>query len=362
MKVRIALLPGDGVGPEVVAAAVTVLDAVARHYQHDFTYEEGLFGLAAILAENDPLPPETIKICETSDAVLLGAVGGPAGSTPPGAPRPEAGLLRLRQHFDLFANLRPVRAWPALLDQTPLKPELVSGADLLFVRELTSGIYFGPRQEFEGEIALDGAGQAYDTLQYSITEVARIAHVAFQVAQSRIGRVTSVDKANVLAASRLWRRTVDAVAAHYPDIALDHQLVDSFAMRIIAQPTAWDVVLTSNMFGDILSDAASILAGSLGMLPSASLNASQFGVYEPVHGSAPDIAGQGVANPIAAILSAAMLLRQSSGLDEEAAAIEAAVEKALQAGARTADIATADETPINTQEMAAEIQRQLAVV
>jgi 3-isopropylmalate dehydrogenase len=350
MNASIALLPGDGVGPEVIAAAVTVLDKIAAQYNHQFTYDEGLFGLTAIHATGDPFPDATLKLCEQSSAVLLGAVGGPAGSSPPGAPRPEAGLLGLRKHFNLFANLRPVKAWPALADQTPLKPELLDGVDILFVRELTSGIYFGERHEWEGEIDIESYSQAYDTLGYSPHEVARIADVAFKAAQGRQRRVTSVDKANVLAASRLWRRTVEAVASHYPDVTLDHQLVDSFAMRIIGQPAAWDVVVTSNMFGDILSDEASILAGSLGMLPSASLNESQFGVYEPVHGSAPDIAGQGIANPVGTILSAAMMLRHSLNLEKEAQAVERAVAQTLDEGARTADIA-AGGPAISTEEM-----------
>jgi 3-isopropylmalate dehydrogenase len=339
MQASIALLPGDGVGPEVVQAATTVLNQVAAHFGHQFIYEEGLFGIAAILATGDPFPAATLEICQRADAVLLGAVGGPAGSTPPGAPRPEAGLLALRKQFNLFANLRPVKAWPALAEYTPLKPELLANVDILFVRELTGGVYFGKRQEYEGEINPADTMTAYDTMSYAPYEVARIANVAFKSAQLRGKRLTSVDKANVLASSRLWRRTVDLIAEEYPDVTLDHQLVDSFAMRVITHPAAWDVVVTENMFGDILSDEASILAGSLGMLPSASLNESRYGVYEPIHGSAPDIAGQGIANPIATILSGALLLRHSLGLEAEASAVEQAVESALADGARTADIA-----------------------
>jgi 3-isopropylmalate dehydrogenase len=354
MEVPIALLPGDGVGPEVIQSAVEVLDVIAASYNHHFTYKEALFGIAAINATGSPFPEETREVCSGSVAVLMGAVGGPAGSTSPGSPRPEAGLLALRKHFSCFANLRPVKTWDALLDQIPVKPEIVRGTNILFVRELTGGIYFGVRHEVEGEIDLAGHDEAYDTMAYAPFEVARIAEVAFKAALMRDKRVTSVDKANVLAASRLWRQTVDLVAVDYPEITLDHQLVDSFAMRIITQPTAWDVVVTGNMFGDILSDEASVLAGSLGMLPSASLNEAGFGIYEPVHGSAPDIAGQGIANPIATILSAAMLLRHTLGLDEEAVTIENAVSSALDNGARTADIAQGG-PHISTAEMTAAI-------
>lgn len=358
MQAKIALLAGDGVGPEVVQAAVRVLDQVAIQHGHTFSYQEAPFGIVGINATGSAFPDETRQICESSDAVLMGAVGGPAGSTPPGAPRPEAGLLALRKHFGLFANLRPVKAWTSLADYTPLKPELLHGVDILFVRELTGGIYFGERQEYEGDITLDGDGMAYDTESYSIGEVARIAHVAFQAAKGRRGQVVSVDKANVLASSRLWRRTVEAIAQDYPDIQLSHQLVDSFAMQIMTRPSVWDVVVTSNMFGDILSDEASILAGSLGMLPSASLNQGTFGVYEPVHGSAPDIAGQGIANPTGTILSAALLLRYSLRLEQEAQQIEHAVEATLAAGARTRDIAGKGEA-VNTQEFTDEVIRYL---
>lgn len=359
MEIKLVLLPGDGVGPEVVKAATQVLDTVASKFGHRITYTEGVFGLAAIESTGEPFPDATRQLCEDADAVLLGAVGGYAGATKPGAPRPEAGLLALRKHFGLFANLRPVKAWPGLQQYTPLKPELLEGVDILFVRELTGGIYFGERHEWEGDIDLAATTAAYDTLSYSPCEVSRIAEVAFGAAKLRDQRVTSVDKANVLAASRLWRRTVDMVAQDYPDVALEHHLVDSFAMRLITQPAAWDVVVTSNMFGDILSDAASVLAGSLGMLPSAALNAGQFGVYEPVHGSAPDIAGQGIANPIGTILSAAMLLRHSLGLTAEAGAIERAVEQALAAGARSADIADNRDAALGTAEMTQAIIEQL---
>lgn len=338
MKARIALLPGDGIGPEVVKAGVDVMNVVASKFGHEFEYEEGLFGIAAILDAGDPYPEATRQLCQSADAVLLGAVGGPAGSTPPGSPRPEQGLLGLRKEFNLFANLRPVKAWTALAEFTPLRRELLEGVDILFVRELVGGIYFGDRIEPAASFDRQNEVPSIDTMSYSACEVSRIAEVAFKAAQIRDKRLVSVDKANVLASSRLWRRTVEMVAEDYPDVTVEHHLVDSFAMRIVTQPADWDVVVTGNMFGDILSDEASILAGSLGMLPSASLNDQKFGVYEPIHGSAPDIAGQGLANPIATILSAAMLLRHSLDLDAEATAIETAVEKTLAQGARTADI------------------------
>lgn len=355
MHAKIALLPGDGVGPEVVNAATQVLDAIAAKRQHTFTYEEALFGIAGINATGSALPDDTVTICEGSDAILLGAVGGPAGSTPPGSPRPEAGLLGLRKHFDLFANLRPVRAYPMLAAQAPLRPDLLEGVDILFVRELTGGIYFGKRMEI-GES--DDEATAYDTMQYTTAEVERIAKIAFEAADIRNDYVVSVDKANVLANSRLWRAAVTDLHRNYSHIALEHALVDSFAMRLMTQPANFDVVVTGNMFGDILSDQASVLAGSLGMLPSASLNAGQFGLYEPVHGSAPDIAGQGIANPTGTILSAAMLLRYSLGLDDDATAIENAVDAALANGARTADISGTGQA-ISTQEFTAEVIIQL---
>ncbi|HLA44160.1 MAG TPA: 3-isopropylmalate dehydrogenase [Aggregatilineales bacterium] len=351
MQAKITLLPGDGVGPEVVAAAVKVLDAVAAKHNHSFQYQEALFGIAGIIATGEALPKNTIKVCEDCAAILLGAVGGPAGSTPPGSPRPEAGLLALRKHFGLFANLRPVHAYPVLTAQVPLRADLVEGVDILFFRELTGGIYFGPRMEIEES---EDEATAYDTMLYTTPEVERIARLAFEAAGLRDKFVVSVDKANVLASSRLWRAAVNDVAKNYPDIRLEHALVDSFAMRLMTDPASWDVVVTENMFGDILSDQASVLAGSLGMLPSASLNESRFGLYEPVHGSAPDIAGKGIANPTGTILSAAMLLRHSLGLDTEAKEIESAVDSALQNGARTADIKGTGRS-ISTDEFTAEI-------
>lgn len=355
MKASITLLRGDGIGPEVVEGAVQVLSALA----HDFTFQEAPFGIAGILSTGSAFPDETRRACEDSDAVLLGAVGGPAGSTPPGSPRPEAGLLELRKHFGLFANLRPVKTYPALVDYAPLKPDLLKGVDILFVRELTGGIYFGPRQEPPTTFDKDSDTSAHDTLLYSACEVSRVSRVAFEAALGRKKQVASVDKANVLASSRLWRQAVDQVATEYPDVTVSHQLVDSFAMQLMTRPATWDVVVTGNMFGDILSDEASILAGSLGMLPSASLNEGAFGVYEPVHGSAPDIAGQGIANPIGTILSAAMLLRHSLKLADDAARIEAAVEAVLADGARTADIAGGG-TRVSTSEFTQAVIQKLA--
>ncbi|MCZ7543402.1 MAG: 3-isopropylmalate dehydrogenase [Anaerolineae bacterium] len=331
-KQRLPPLPGDGIGPEVVAQAVRCLEAVGAAFGHTFTFQEAMIGGCAIDATGNPLPDATIQACAAADAVLLGAVGGPKWSDPTAPVRPEQGLLKLRGRFGLFANLRPVRAWPALARYAPLRADLLEGVDILFVRELTGGIYFGPREE-QGE-----GDRAYDTMLYTVPEVERVARVAFAAARNRRHRVTSVDKANVLAAMRLWRRTVTQVGADYPDVALEHALVDSFTMNVLRWPSYFDVVLAGNMFGDIITDEASVLAGSLGMLPSASLGAGTFGVYEPIHGSAPDIAGKGVANPVGTILSAAMLLRHSLGLEQEAAALEAAVEAALAQGARTADI------------------------
>ncbi|HVO70517.1 MAG TPA: 3-isopropylmalate dehydrogenase [Aggregatilineaceae bacterium] len=333
MQARIVTLPGDGIGPEVVAEAVHVLRHVAERHGHTFTFEEAMIGGCAIDAVGNPLPADTLAACESADAVLLGAVGGPRWSDPAAPVRPEQGLLKLRQHFDLFANLRPVKAYPALAQHAPLRADLLEGVDILVVRELTSGVYFGERCE-QGE-----SDRAWDTMLYTVEQVRRVARVAFEAARKRRGKVASVDKANVLASMRLWRRTVNEVAQEYPDVELEHVLVDACAMYLMRSPARFDVLLAENMFGDILSDEASVLAGSLGMLPSASLNNGTFGVYEPIHGSAPDIAGKGLANPIATILSAALLLRYSLGLAEEARAVEAAVEAALQAGARTADIA-----------------------
>ncbi len=350
---RIAVLPGDGIGPEVTAAAVEVLQAIASRYNHTFTFEEGLIGGGAIDQTGEALPAATLRLCESSDAILLGAVGGPQWDDPTAPVRPEQGLLGIRKHFELFANLRPVRAYPSLAQHTPLRADLLEGVDLLFVRELTGGIYFGPRQE-------QGDGDtAYDTELYSTAEVERVAHVAFRAAQARRKKLTSVDKANVLASMRLWRRTVVQVHEDYSDVELEHLLVDAATMHLLTRPASFDVIVASNMFGDILSDEASVLAGSLGMLPSASLASGTMGLYEPVHGSAPDIAGQGKANPTGAILSAALLLRYSFGLEEEARAIEGAVERALASGAVTADLAPREGKYLSTTEFLQEILANL---
>ncbi len=345
MKATIALLPGDGIGPEVTGAARRVLDSVAAVGGHDFHFETSVIGGQAIDETGSPLPEGTLAACERADALLLGAVGGPKWSDPSAKVRPEQGLLKLRSHFGLFANLRPVKVFSGLRETAPLRPELLEGVDMLIVRELTGGLYFGPRVE-AGDDA-DQPDASWDTLVYREAEIERVARVAFEAAQKRRqaggrGRLASIDKANVLASMRLWRRVVTRVAADYPDVEVEHLYVDAMAMYLVKRPADFDVVLAGNLFGDILSDEASVLAGSLGMLPSASLSEGTRGLYEPVHGSAPDIAGQGKANPIGAILSAAMLLRYSLGLEKEADAVEAAVEAALNAGLRTPDLGSGE--------------------
>jgi len=353
MKATIAVLPGDGIGPEVVAKTVELLGLIARKYGHDFHFVEGIIGGIAIDETGDPLPQATVKICEAADAILLGAVGGPKWSDPTATVQPERGLLRLRQHFGLFANLRPIKTYAALQQHAPLKPELLEDVDILFVRELVSGIYFGERAE-------QGSGDsAYDTMHYSRAEVEQVANVAFRAAQGRRKRLCSVDKANVLATMRLWRRTLVELHAEYADVALEHLLVDAATMHLLTRPRDFDVIVAGNMFGDILSDEASVLAGSLGMLPSASLRADDFGLYEPVHGSAPDIAGKGIANPIGMFLSAAMLLRYSLQLEAEATAIEIAVDATLADGLRTADIAAPGIVPASTDAFAAAVMQRL---
>ena len=338
----VAILPGDGIGPEVMAQAERVLHAVGERWGHDFELTQAAIGGAAIDAFGDPLPVETLELCSEAHAILLGAVGGPKWSDPSAKVRPEQGLLRLRQELELFANLRPVKAQPGLEDASPIRPELLAGVDLLFVRELTGGLYFGARKR-EGDTAID-------TCVYSEEEVARVVRVACELARERRGFVVSVDKANVLETSRLWRATATRVVEEeYPDIRLEHRLVDSTAMQLMQQPAEFDVIVTENMFGDILSDEASVLAGSLGMLPSACLGSGSRGMYEPVHGSAPDIVGQGIANPYATILCVAMMLRHSFGLEAEARAVEAAVDKALDAGAVTVDIRGEREAAVSTQ-------------
>ena len=343
MKAKIVLLPGDGIGPEVVAQAVKVLDAVGDLYGHSFEYTKRLIGGVAIDETGTALPDETLNDCKAADAVLLGAVGGPKWSDPSAPVRPEQGLLGIREGLGLYANLRPVHVYDELADSSSIKAETIYGVDLLVVRELTGGIYFGARQE--------GSQSAYDTMIYTEPEVRRIARVAFDAAMKRKKKVASVDKANVLASSRLWRRVVTDVAREYPQVKLEHMLVDSAAMKLIRYPSDFDVIVTANMFGDILTDEASMLSGSLGMLPSASLSGEKVGIYEPVHGSAPDIAGKGLANPIGAIASVAMLLRSSLGLEDEAIAVESAIESVLESGYRTADIAGQTDKRVSTEEM-----------
>jgi 3-isopropylmalate dehydrogenase len=358
-KPRIVLLPGDGIGPEIVAAARRVLDALG-----EFDYEEHLIGGASIDAHGSALTDEVLEACRGADAVLLGAVGGPKwDTTDPRAPRPEQGLLGLRKGLGLYANLRPVRPSPSLLTASPLRPERISGTDLLVVRELTGGIYFG-------DSGRDG-DRAHDTCEYSVAEIERIALVAFAAAAERRGHVTSVDKANVLETSRLWRETVVRVAAAHAEIELDHLLVDNAAMQLVAEPARFDVIVTENLFGDILSDEAAMLTGSLGMLPSASVGDGGPGVFEPVHGSAPDIARKGIANPLATFLSAAMMLRHGLGMAAEAEAIEEAVEGALARGMRTPDLGWVEaevppmidvpaEVEVGTAEMTAAVLAELA--
>ncbi len=335
MKAKIIELPGDGVGPEVVAEARQVLEAVAARFAHDFRFESHLMGGIAIDETGEPLPAATLTACRSADAVLLGAVGGPKWDDPSAKVRPEQGLLGIRHALGLYANLRPVKANPALIAASPLKADRVAGVDLLVVRELTGGLYFGkPRLR---EKTPEG-WRAVDTLEYSDAEIARVVRLAFQLARGRRGKLTSVDKANVLESSRLWRQVTNDISREFSDVTLEHQLVDSCAMRLVTAPAGFDVLVTENMFGDILSDEASVLSGSLGMLPSASLGKGKLGLYEPIHGSAPDIAGQGIANPLGTIQSAAMLLRHSLDLETEAAAVEAAVDRALAGGARTKDL------------------------
>jgi 3-isopropylmalate dehydrogenase len=341
---QIAVLPGDGIGVEVIGEAEKVMRAVGERFGHRFVLERALVGGAAIDATGAPLPEATMVLCQASDAILFGAVGDPRYDDPRTKVRPEQALLGLRKGLGLFANLRPVWVHPALAGASPLRPERVRGADLVVVRELTGGIYFG-------EPRVEGSERAVDTMIYSRAEVERIAHVAFRLARGRRRKVTSVDKANVLACSRLWRQAVESVAKGYPDVALEHLLVDAATMHLIQRPCDFDVLLTGNLFGDILSDETSVLAGSMGMLPSASLGEGRRGLYEPVHGSAPSIAGQGIANPLAAILSVAMLLRHSLEMEVEAQAVEAAVSAVLDAGYRTPDIAVPGRPVVTTQQM-----------
>ncbi|MEB7770987.1 3-isopropylmalate dehydrogenase [Kurthia gibsonii] len=351
MEKKITVLPGDGIGPEVVTAAVEVLGAIAQKYDHQFHFAYGAIGGVAIDQYQDPLPQNTISLCEESDAILLGAVGGPKWDHNPADLRPEKGLLRIRKHFDLFSNLRPVQAIPSMLKSSPLKEDIVKDVDLLIVRELTGGLYFGERHRTENE--------ALDSLTYTREEIERIVDNAFTLARLRRKKLTSVDKANVLDTSRLWRDIVDEKKAQYPDVEVEHSLVDSTAMKLITAPAEYDVIVTENMFGDILSDEASVITGSLGVLPSASMRADNFGLYEPVHGSAPEIAGKGIANPAATILSAAMMLQYSFGLLEEAKAIEDAVAAVYEKGFFTGDMAPKGVEALSTNDWTEKVLHEI---
>lgn len=354
MEFKIAVLKGDGIGPEIIDEAIKCLDAVGAKFGHAFIYDEQLIGGAAIDQFGVPLPQQTIDACKASDSVLLGAVGGPKwDSIEPASLRPEQGLLGIRKELDLFANLRPAKVWMPLADACPLKPErLGNGLDLVVCRELTGDVYFGAKTR-------DADGTGHDDMNYSVAEVERIARVAFDLAAKRRGKVTSVDKANVLETSRVWRETVQRTAREYPGIETDFLYVDNAAMQLVLDPGQFDVMLTGNLFGDILSDEASCITGSVGMLPSASLSDTTLGMYEPIHGSAPDIAGRNIANPIATILSAAMMLRYSFDLPREADAIEDAVARVLEAGHRTADIAKPGEARVSCSEMGSLIAKEI---
>lgn len=348
MKATIAILPGDGIGAEVTREAVKALEAVADKFGHEFNLPEGLIGGAGLDAEGNPFPDSTAAVCADSAAVLLGAVGGPKWDNVPTENRPERGLLKLRAALNVFANLRPVAPHPILAGASPIRQDLLEGVDIMVVRELTGGIYFGKKERT--------ADSATDVCTYTRTEIERVLRIAGKLAQGRKGKVTSIDKSNVLETSRLWREvTNELMPKEFPDVEVEHLLVDAAAMHLLSRPADFDVMVTENMFGDILTDEASMLAGSMGMLPSASLNDGTVGLYEPIHGSAPDIAGQDKANPCATILSAAMLLRHSLGLEEEARAIEDAVTQVLQDGLRTGDIAERGESTIGTKEMGAAI-------
>ncbi len=353
MEYTIAVLGGDGIGPDVTAQARRVLDAVADAYGHSFTFREGLVGGIAIDSVGTALPDETLALCREADAVLFGAVGGPKWDDPTAPVRPEQGLLALRKGLGLFANLRPVKLEPALIEASTIKADVLRGTDMLVLRELTGGIYFGERGR------RDEGRTAYDTMIYTVPEIERVVRMACELARGRRGHVTSVDKANVLETSRLWREVATRVAREYPDVTVEHLLVDACAMHLIRRPASFDVIVTENMFGDILTDEASMLAGSMGMLPSASLAESSMGLYEPIHGSAPDIAGQGIANPIGTILSAALLLRHSLKLDTEAQAVERAVQDTLAEGYRTGDIAEPDAETVATDVMGTLIAQRL---
>ena len=353
MKARIAVLPGDGIGPEVIAQGLRCLRAIGNTFAHEFALTELPFGGAAIDLCGNPLPESTLRPCLEADAVLLGAIGGPRWSAPEAKVRPEQGLLGLRKALGVYANLRPVKVHPALLSSSTLKPEILEGVDLVFVRELTGGIYFGEKRR--------DAASAADVCTYTAVEVERIVRVAARLARQRRRKLVSIDKANVLETSRLWREvTTRVIRAEFPDVSLEHVLVDSAAMHLIRRPRDFDVLVTENMFGDILTDEASMLAGSLGLLPSASLGDGSRGLYEPIHGSAPDIAGQGIANPCGTILSVALLLRHSLGLEAEASALERAVSRAIEQGARTPDVAASRDRALSTEQVGNAVLQQIA--
>jgi 3-isopropylmalate dehydrogenase len=356
MTYRIAVLPGDGIGQEVIPEALRVLTAVGKASGASFEFERALVGGAAIDATGGPLPPETLALCREAHAILFGAVGGPKWENAPHEQRPERGLLAIRKELDLYANLRPAKCFPMLVDASPLKRSVVEGTDLMVIRELTGGLYFGEPRGVEH--FSDGGSRAINTMSYTSREIERVARVAFDVARKRRRRLTSVDKNNVLVVSQLWREVVTRVAKDYPDVTLDHILVDNCAMALVQRPTQFDTLVTENTFGDILSDEAAILAGSMGMLPSASIGGT-VGLYEPVHGTAPDIAGKGIANPIAAILSAAMLLRYSLNMVKDADRVDAAVLRALEQGHRTADIAGPGDKVVSTRDMGDAVLRAL---
>ena len=357
----IAVLPGDGIGQEVTPEAVRVLRAVGTRTGVTFEFEQALIGGSAIDATDRPLPPETLALCRRADAILFGAVGGPKWDSLPQEQRAERGLLALRKELDLYANLRPAMCFPMLIDASPLKRAVVEGTDLMVIRELTGGLYFGePRGR---ESFADGGERAINTMVYTTREIERVARVGFEVARKRRRRLASVDKSNVLVVSQLWREVVTRIGREYPDVTLEHVLVDNCAMALVQKPTHFDTIVTENTFGDILSDEAAILAGSMGMLPSASLGPAaggrNVGLYEPVHGTAPDIAGKGIANPLAAILSAGMLLRYSLNMTEAAGWVDAAVQRVLEQGRRTGDIARPGEKVLGTREMGDHVVREL---
>jgi 3-isopropylmalate dehydrogenase len=356
MEFSIAVLPGDGIGPEVTAEGVRLLEAVGRKHGHTFRFQEGMVGGIAIDTHGVALPPETVRIAQDSDAVLFGAVGGPKWDDPRASVRPEDGILGIRKQLDLFANLRPVKPFPELIDASPLKPSVLQGVDFVVIRELTGGLYFGkPKRRWQTK---RGLRRGIDAMAYTEEQITRVLRVGFELARRRLKKLTSVDKANVLESSRLWRELAQEMTPEYPDVQVEHLLVDTVAMQLVRAPSRFDVIVTENTFGDILTDEAAVLVGSMGMLASASLagipvpQERAFGLYEPIHGSAPDIAGKGVANPMAMILSVALLLRYSLALETEAAAVESAVARALADGYRCADIASEGDKPLGTREMA----------